>query len=74
MYYYLGLHCLQDRAHGFGRGDVGIVVGGAWEAVVGGPEIEDGDFGGCRFEELRDDVAAEEAAAADYEDGAGGFG
>ena len=46
MYYYLGLHFLKDGADGFRGCDVGIVVGGAWEAVVCGPEIEDGDFGG----------------------------
>lgn len=58
MYYYLGLHFLKDGADGFGGCDVGIVVRGAWEAVVCGAEIEDGDFGGGRFQELRDNVPA----------------
>ena len=44
MYYYLRLHLLENRANGVGGRDVGIVVGGAWNAVVCRPEIEDGDF------------------------------
>ena len=74
MYYDLGSDFLEHRTHGFGGRDVGVVVGGAGEAVVRRPEVEDGDVRGCGFQELEDDVAAEEAAAADYEDGAGVLG
>ena len=58
MYDYLRSDLFQHRADGFRRRDVGIVVGRAGEAVVGRAEVEDGDFGGRRFQELRDDVAA----------------
>lgn len=49
-------------------GDVGVVVGyeRGGEAVGGGAQVEDGDCGlGMAFVEERDDVRAEEAAAAD---------
>ena len=56
MDYYLGLDFLEDIADGGGGGYVGVVVGGAWEAVFCCAEIENGDLGGGGLEELGDYV------------------
>lgn len=58
MDYYLWFHFLKDVADGGWGGYVGIVVGGALEAVLGCSEVEDGDLCGGGFEELGDDVVA----------------
>lgn len=59
----------EDGAYGGWGGDVGVVVGCVWEAVVCCAEVEDGDGGGGGGEELGYYVLPEETAAADYEDG-----
>ena len=58
MDYYLRFHFLKHVADGGWGGYVGIVVGGALEAILRCSEVEDGDLRGGGFEELGNDVVA----------------
>lgn len=77
MHYDGGARCCECGGQGGGVEDVGayvVDVGGVGGVAEGrGVDVEDGDGeAGGGVEELRDDVCAEEAAAACYEDVGGG--
>lgn len=58
MDYYLRFHFFKNITDGAWGGYVGVVVGGALEAVFCGSEIENGNLRRGGFEELRDYVVA----------------
>ena len=58
MDYYLRFHFLKHVVDDGWGGYVGVVVGGALEAVLGCSEVKDGDLRGGGLEELGDDVVA----------------
>ncbi len=60
----------EDGAEGVERCNVTFMVGDVGVAIGGGAEVEDGDVAAVGVEQLADDVGAQEAAAADNEDGA----